>query len=177
MWLSQVLQGQFRGIHDLTFSWILEVFFLEFLIGRKLRIFEPKSRNVFKPQFTDFTCGNKKHACEWRSYRTRGFLFKTGPGESALGFWENKKAEYLGKHSERQLEMLKVGISVKLNIVNFNRFWVELSTANNRFNNNSASIYLLKVNSRNSRKSCEIYTKLTLKTPEQRQWCFSGVYW
>ena len=32
-----------------------------------------------------------------------------------------------------------------------------------------ANIYLLKVNNRNTRKRCEICSKLTIKTPEQRQ--------
>ena len=41
------------------------------------------------------------------------FLFKIGPGESALRFGENEKAEYLGEHPERSLEMLKVSISIK----------------------------------------------------------------
>ena len=33
----------------------------------------------------------------------------------------------------------------------------------------SANIYLLKINDRKSRKSCEICSKLTIKTPERRQ--------
>ena len=39
-----------------------------------------------------------------------------------------------------------------------------------------ANIYLLKVNNRNTRKRCEICSKLTIKTPEQRQWRRSGVF-
>ena len=31
-------------------------------------------------------------------------------------------------------------------------------------------IYLLKVNNRNTRARCEICSKLTIKTPERRQW-------
>ena len=38
-----------------------------------------------------------------------------------------------------------------------------------------AGIYLLKVNIRNIRTRCEICSKLTIKTPEQRQRCRSGV--
>ena len=37
-------------------------------------------------------------------------------------------------------------------------------------------IYLLKVNSRNTRTWCEICSKLTIKTPERRQWRRSGVF-
>ena len=33
-----------------------------------------------------------------------------------------------------------------------------------------AYIYLLKVNKKNTRKRCEICSKLTIKTPERRQW-------
>ena len=38
-----------------------------------------------------------------------------------------------------------------------------------------AGIYLLKVNNRNTRTRCEICSKLTIKTPEQR-WRCSGVF-
>ena len=37
-------------------------------------------------------------------------------------------------------------------------------------------IYLLKVNNRNTRTSSEICSKLTMKTPERRQWRCSGVF-
>ena len=33
-----------------------------------------------------------------------------------------------------------------------------------------ANIYLFKVNNRNTRKRCEICSKLTIKTPERRHW-------
>ena len=33
-----------------------------------------------------------------------------------------------------------------------------------------ANIYFVIVNSRNTREMCELYSKLTIKTPEQRQW-------
>ena len=39
-----------------------------------------------------------------------------------------------------------------------------------------AGIYLLKVNNRDTRKRCEICSKLTIKTPEERQWLLSGVF-
>ena len=39
----------------------------------------------------------------------------------------------------------------------------------------NTSIYLLKVNNRNTRTKCEICSKLTIKTPERRQWSRSGV--
>ena len=40
----------------------------------------------------------------------------------------------------------------------------------------SGGIYLLKVNNRNTRARCQIYSKLTIKTPERRHWCRSGVF-
>ena len=42
-------------------------------------------------------------------------------------------------------------------------------------NHRPANIYLFKVNNRNTRKRCEICSKLTIKTPERRLtsfWCF-----
>ena len=36
--------------------------------------------------------------------------------------------------------------------------------------------YLLKVNNRSTTKRCEIYSKLTIKTPERCQWYRSGVF-
>ena len=40
----------------------------------------------------------------------------------------------------------------------------------------SAGIYLLKVNNKNTRTRYEIYSKLTIKTPEERQWRRSVVF-
>ena len=39
-----------------------------------------------------------------------------------------------------------------------------------------ANIYLLKVNNKNTKKRCEKYSKLTLKAPEKRHWCYSSVF-
>ena len=41
---------------------------------------------------------------------------------------------------------------------------------------NLDGIYLFKVNNRKTRTKCEICSKLTIKTPEQCQWCRSGVF-
>ena len=41
---------------------------------------------------------------------------------------------------------------------------------------NPASIYLLKINNRNTRKRCKICSKSTIKTPERRHWHCSGVF-
>ena len=38
------------------------------------------------------------------------------------------------------------------------------------------NIYLFKVNNRNTRKRCKIYSKSRIKTPERRQWRHSGVF-
>ena len=45
-----------------------------------------------------------------------------------------------------------------------------------RLNYFPAGINLLKVNKRNTRTRCEICSKLTKNTPEQRQWRRSGVF-
>ena len=38
------------------------------------------------------------------------------------------------------------------------------------FDRNTASIYLLKLNNKNTRPKCEICSKLTIKTPERNHW-------
>ena len=39
-----------------------------------------------------------------------------------------------------------------------------------------AGIYTFKVNNRNTRRSCDICSKSTIKTPERRHWCRSGFF-
>ena len=41
---------------------------------------------------------------------------------------------------------------------------------------NQAGNHMFNVNNRNTRTSCEICSKLTIKTPERCQWCCSGVF-
>ena len=41
---------------------------------------------------------------------------------------------------------------------------------------NPTGIYLFKVNNGNTRKICEFYSKLTIKTPKLRQWRLSGLF-
>ena len=50
------------------------------------------------------------------------------------------------------------------NLLNFHILLFQARTLNF-----PANIYLFKVNNRNTRKRCEICSKLTTKTPEQRQ--------
>ena len=40
----------------------------------------------------------------------------------------------------------------------------------------TAGIYLIKISNGNTSKRCEICSKLTIKTPERRHWCCSGVF-
>ena len=40
----------------------------------------------------------------------------------------------------------------------------------NASTSNPANIYLFQVNNRNTKKRCEICTKLTIKAPERRHW-------
>ena len=42
--------------------------------------------------------------------------------------------------------------------------------------NHPANVYLFKVNNRNTRKRCEICSKLTIKTTERSHWRRSGVF-
>ena len=36
--------------------------------------------------------------------------------------------------------------------------------------------YLFKLNNKINRAKCEIYSKLTIETPEQSHWCCCGVF-
>ena len=42
--------------------------------------------------------------------------------------------------------------------------------------NYPAGIYLFKVDNRNTRTMYEVCSKLTIKTPERRHWCLSGIF-
>ena len=57
----------------------------------------------------------------------------------------------------------------KLNVNHFIRFQVWRNASQPIF-------FLLKVNKRNTKTSCEICSKLTIRTPELRQWHCSGVF-
>ena len=48
--------------------------------------------------------------------------------------------------------------------------------ANYLLPNYPAGNYMFKVNNRNTRTRCKICSKLTIKTPERRQWRRSGVF-
>ena len=51
-----------------------------------------------------------------------------------------------------------------------------LGTGSKELNEYPASIYLFKFNIKNTRTMCEIWSKLTIKTPERRHWSRSGVF-
>ena len=63
-------------------------------------------------------------------------------------------------------------VLICLEIICLETLWVILFS----INSNSAGIYLLKVNNRNTRIRCEICSKLTIKIPERRQWDRSGIF-
>ena len=56
---------------------------------------------------------------------------------------------------------------------NSQMIWNYLSSSRYWF---PANIYLCKVNNKNTRKKCEICSKLTIKRPQRRQWRRSGVF-
>ena len=61
-------------------------------------------------------------------------------------------------------------VLVFVRFLNFEQsFFVSAPSNKIMFKGNPANIYLLKVSSRNSRKRCELCSKLTIKTPEPRQ--------
>ena len=65
--------------------------------------------------------------------------------------------------------LLSFLISVKVNTCSWK--FCEIFRTTTLQNTCPANIYLFnKVNNRNTRKSCELCSKLTIKTPERRQW-------
>ena len=54
----------------------------------------------------------------------------------------------------------------------FREYWRRPVT----WSNILANIYLFKFNNRETRKKSEMYSKLTIKTPDRRQWRLSGVF-
>ena len=65
--------------------------------------------------------------------------------------------------------LLSFLISVKVNTCSWK--FCEIFRTTTLQNTCPANIYLInKVNNRNTRKSCELCSKLTIKTPERRQW-------
>ena len=74
--------------------------------------------------------------------------------------------------SEYVAALQGLGLSLSLSII---QFWLRLIPC--FFAAHSpAGNHMFKVNNRNTRKRCEICSKLTIKTPEQRQWRRSGVF-
>ena len=56
------------------------------------------------------------------------------------------------------------------------QFFLKSNKQDEVINKSPAGNYMFKVNNRNTRTSCEIRSKLTIKIPERRQWCHSGIF-
>ena len=76
---------------------------------------------------------------------------------SLLFFWK--------LHSTRETRLFKSFNFMRNWLIRLLLFWL-----------NTPNIYLFHVNNRNFKKGCEICSKLTIKTPEKRQWRLSGVF-
>ena len=89
--------------------------------------------------------------------------------------FRNKILRSIGEHIwNLLLENINKILSLQDRYVNSNISWKSGQMVHvNAF---PSGIYLLKVNNRNTRTRCEISSKLTIKTPEQRQWRRSGVF-
>ena len=69
----------------------------------------------------------------------------------------------------------QVGENEGFEIENNKLIWVH-NLVDNEAVTHPVSIYLLKVNNRDTRAKCKICLKLTIKTPELRQWRRTGVF-
>ena len=70
-----------------------------------------------------------------------------------------------------KFDFLSCFVTISLKILR-----IFLRSLHNIFEYCPANIYLFKSNNRNSRKRCEVYSKLTIKTTERPYWCHSGVF-
>ena len=62
-------------------------------------------------------------------------------------------------------------------VITYSKDTLDLRTfCSGQISNNPAGNYMFKVNNRNTRATCEICSKLTIKTPERHQWRRSGVF-
>ena len=52
----------------------------------------------------------------------------------------------------------------------------DLTQSNSNLDDDTAGNYMFNFSNRNTRARCEICLKLTIKTPERRQWRRSGVF-
>ena len=77
---------------------------------------------------------------------------------------------FLFVRNSRLEKIRKIHIDLLLSMNKSFKVWF------NTCHKSSVNIYLFKVNSRNTRKTCEIWLKLTIKTPEPRHERRSGIF-
>ena len=103
-------------------------------------------------------------------------LMQAGGGDCKRGGWyfvsnlqihQNKNWHYLGPFRISKVELFAE--------IAFGERLMKAPTQIFHWFHNPAGIYLLIVNNANIRARCKICSKLTIKTPERRQWC-SGVF-
>lgn len=88
-------------------------------------------------------------------------------GFQVIGVESQNKGQYLGHNTFQLLETSALAPFYILLIGERSHQCVSFSLSNK---------YILKVNTRNTKKSCEICSKLTIKTAKRRHWPFSGVF-
>ena len=109
--------------------------------------------------FRGYTGFTLFHKCDTILNMPRGAIME--------GFWIFQDSGY-GKFLHMQ------ALQKVLNVPEFGWIWLHNDWIN--CSDYAAAIHLLKVNNRNTRTRCETCSKLTIKKPEQSQWCRSGVF-
>ena len=102
----------------------------------------------------------------WNKY----FIKYNDHGKISLHYKYGKKYSVATLFKQRLYKRSLVLRPWNENNVNFCQNTCSMSTANPN------NIYLFKVNNRNTIKRYKICSKLTIKTPERRQWRRSGVF-
>ena len=105
-------------------------------------------------------CRNQSKSVDWFLYDGgRCYVMKE------LTVLHRRSAKQLPKIIAKLNENTQTEVSVSINVFIPQKCFVL-----------PAGIYWLKVSNRNTRTGCEICSELTIKTPERRHWCRSGVF-
>ena len=120
------------------------------------------STEFFYLYFLLFWRSNKTYSESEKISDQKKFYFWTFFHVTGFYFWNSAKYRKI---------IFCVFYFLKISLRGCGNEWGEISTGSS-----PAGSYMFKVNIRNTRTRCEICLKLTIKTPERRQWSRSSVF-
>ena len=115
------------------------------------------------------------------SIRMLGFRF-SGPSQVCLGPKQISMIKYFGKIVNDFWWLVIYAKASLVDVLQWSKYAAELYHDSQKDQNqifyrmSPAGIHLLIVNNSNTRTRCEICSKLTIRTPERRQWRRSSIF-